>query len=91
MVDLLKKSTRSVGTDLRWHPRPVAIKSVRPYHSAMPKRPRKPKPQDPNVAADRIVQEVTKERSEEPINPPPAAPRNWSAPTEEETPPPKIS
>jgi hypothetical protein len=51
----------------------------------MPKRPHKPKLQDFTEAAFRVVRESTKE-PEEPTD----KPTGWSAPTEEETPPPKI-
>jgi hypothetical protein len=52
----------------------------------MPKRPRKPKREDFNEAAFRVVREATREPQEEPTDTPPV----WTAPTEEETPPPKI-
>lgn len=66
----------------------------------MPKRPRKPKREDFNEAAFRVVREATAAHEPEPTpaNPAlpepkdqPADPRRWSGPTEEEIPPPKIS
>ncbi len=52
----------------------------------MPKHPRKPKREDLNKAAFRVVRESTKEPPQEP----PDRHADWTAPTEEETPPPKI-
>jgi hypothetical protein len=51
----------------------------------MPKRPHKSKREDFNEAAFPVVRETTKE-PEEPAD----KPTGWSAPTEEEIPPPKI-
>jgi hypothetical protein len=52
----------------------------------MPSRPRKPKREDFNEAAFRVVREATREQSEERTD----KPASWTVPTEEETPPPKI-
>ncbi len=52
----------------------------------MPKRPRKPKHEDFNEAAFRVVREATRENPEEPAD----KPGSWTTPTEEEIPPPKI-
>jgi hypothetical protein len=52
----------------------------------MPKRPRKPKHEDFNEAAFRVVRKATREKPEEPADKPPS----WTTPTQEETPPPKI-
>jgi hypothetical protein len=64
----------------------VAALSAPCHLPSMPKRPRKPKREDFNEAAFRVVREATPERPEEPADAPPG----WTAPTEEETPPPKI-
>jgi hypothetical protein len=53
----------------------------------MPARPRKPRREDFNEAAFRVVREATEGRSEVPAE----RQVSWSVPTEEETPPPKIS
>jgi hypothetical protein len=62
----------------------------------MPNRP-KPKREDFNQAAFRVVREATKDNESEPQadgdsgqDPQEAEPAGWTAPTEEETPPPKI-
>jgi hypothetical protein len=52
----------------------------------MPKRPHKPKREDFNEAAFRVGREATREQPEEPVH----KPGSWTAPTEEEIPPPKI-
>jgi hypothetical protein len=54
--------------------------------SGMPRRSRKPKPEDFSEAAFRDVPEATEERPEEPT----ATPASWTTPSHEETPPPKI-
>jgi hypothetical protein len=52
----------------------------------MPKRHRKPKHEDLNQAAFRVVRETTREKPEEPA----VEPASWTTPTQEEIPPPKI-
>jgi hypothetical protein len=52
----------------------------------MPKRPRKPKRQDFNEAAFRVMREASSERPEKPAD----TPASWTTPTDEETLPPKI-
>lgn len=66
------------------------MRGARPQHLlrwGMPSSPRKhKKTEDINEATFRVMREATTERQEKPADPP----AGWTAPTEEETPPPKI-